>query len=260
MFCKEVSGEVVTAVRCGFDRCMTAFPNLGLTLLLGTTVVLQAQTSDLPRSSDFKTINRPSNSFIAGAMHIDNDEYAVPVGPVERSASHLGKTSTVTGPIDTLVYTGPTTASSLTTYTNLTSQLTMQGYEPVWSCSRVTCGSAFTLMQLLSKSVLDATHGEWGHAIISCLYAANDDIRYGSFRKADEYVLVLASLSPGNRSGALVVRVNGVDGSALQAASQEKPQGAATNATAGSNAGDANSTARTKAHATARSIFDRITH
>ena len=237
---------------------MTAFPKLGLTLLVGVAPILRAQTSDLPTASDFKTINRPANSFIVGAQHIDNDEYAVPLGPVERSAAHLGKTITVTGSIDTLVYSGPTTASSLTTYNNLVSQLTTQGYEPVWACSRATCGSAFTLVVLLSKPVLDANPGDWGHAIINSLYAANDDIRYGSFRKGDEYLLVTGTLSPGKSSGALVIRVNGPGPSVLQAVQQ--PKAPAADATSAPAASPANAASQGKVRAAARSILDRIGH
>ena len=232
---------------------MTTFPILRLTLLLGFAPILQAQTSDFPGASDFKAINRPADSFIVGAMHIDNDEYAIPVGPVERNASQLGKTVAATGPIDTLVYSGPTTASSLTTFSNVAAQLTTLGFEPVWACSRATCGSAFALMQMLSRPVLDSIHGDWGHAIINSLYAANDDSRYGSFRRGDEYVIVLASLSPGNRSGALLIRINGHGQSVVQTATTPNPHETAPGPGPQSTTGDSSSAPRTRVRA-ARSI------
>lgn len=165
--------------------------------------------SDFPGASDLRVLTRPANSFIIGAMHIDNDEYAIPVGTVEQGAS-LGKSVTVTGPIDTLVYAGPKTASSLTTYTALVSQLTAAGYTEVWSCARKSCGSAFSLANILDKPVIESTHtGNWGEWMIDCLNATNDDIRYGTFRKGNEYMLVMGALQPGSPSGALVIRVNG---------------------------------------------------
>lgn len=172
--------------------------------------IASAQSSDYPGASDFHTIARPANSFIIGALHIDNDEFAIPLGPVEWHADHLGKSLTVTGPIDMLAYAGPKTASSLTTYTSLASQLTTSGYTEVWSCSRKTCGSAFYLATILDKPLRDAAlQGDWGFWLNDDLNATNDDIRYGTFRKGAEFMLVMGSLSPGDPSGAMLIRVNG---------------------------------------------------
>lgn len=166
-------------------------------------------SSDLPGASDLRILTRPGNSFIIGAMHIDNDAYAIPIGPVERGES-LGKSVTATGSIDLLAYAGPRTASSFTTYTALASQLTAAGYAEVWNCARKSCGSAFSLANILDKPVIASIHtGDWSQWMIACLNATNDDIRYGAFRKGQEYVLVMGALSPGYPSGALVVRVNG---------------------------------------------------
>jgi hypothetical protein len=182
--------------------------------------------SDFPGASDFRTLTRPANSFIIGAMHIDNDEYAIPLGPVERNSLELGKSVKVTGPIDTLAYAGPKSASSLTTYTGLTAQLTAAGYKEVWSCARATCGHAFTLAGILDQPMIDSIHGgDWGTWLIDDLDATNGDIRYGTFRKGDEYMLVMAALAPGYPSGALLVRANGpANESVLQMQSPAKAQ------------------------------------
>jgi hypothetical protein len=168
---------------------------------------------------------RPANSFIIGAMHIDNDEYAVPVGPVDRNADHPGKSVTATGPIDTIAYAGPATASSLTTYTELKAQLATAGYNEVWNCARATCGSAFALARILDKPLLDTVHkGDWGFYINDDLNATNDDIRYGAFQRGREYMLIMASLQPGKPSGALVIRVNGPAAEpVLQQAAENNP-------------------------------------
>ncbi|QNI36885.1 hypothetical protein [Edaphobacter albus] len=182
-------------------------------VLLAFTVsvaVASEPTSDFPGASDFHVLTRPTNSFIIGARHIDNDEYAIPLGPVESNSKELGKSTTVTGPIDVLAYAGPKTASSLTTYTTLTSQLTAAGYTEVWSCARKTCGSGYSLATILSQPTIDSIHvGNWASWMIDSLDATNDDVRYGTFHKGNEYMLVMGALSPGYPSGALVIRVNG---------------------------------------------------
>ena len=179
-------------------------------LLLATLSTANAQTSDYPGAADLHVLARPQSSFIIGAIHIDNDEYDVPVGPVEQNATHLGKTLTVTGAIDTLAYAGPTTASSFTTYNGLAGQLLAAGYTEVWSCARKTCGAAFYLARILDKPMLDSIHkDDWGFWLNDDLNATNDDIRYGTFRKHDEYILIMGALAPGHPSGALVIRING---------------------------------------------------
>lgn len=177
---------------------------------MASVALASEPVSDFPGASDLQNLKRPANSFIIGAMHIDNDEYAVPLGPVERNADHLGKSIKATGPIDTLAYSGPKSASTLTTYNGLTEQLKAAGYTEVWSCARASCGSAFTLANILDKPVIDSIHeGSWPNWMIDQLNPTNEDLRYGTFRKGAEYILVMAALDPGYRSGALVIRVNG---------------------------------------------------
>ena len=229
--------------------------------LLSFAAVACAQVSDYPGASDFHTIARPAGSVIIGGMHIDNDEYEIPLGPVEWNADHLGKSMTATGPIDTLVYAGPTTASSLTTYTNLATQLTTNGYTLVWGCVRKTCGSAFHLANILDKPVIAAVKGEgFGIEINNDLNATNDDIRYGTFRRGDEYVLVMGSLGPGKPSGALLIRVNGPandpvfrsEGAAAAAEVTTPPP-----ANAAADAAPGTATPRTRVRAAARNLFNR---
>jgi hypothetical protein len=184
------------------------FPLLALTAVS----TARAQTSDFPGASDFPSIVRPANSFIIGAMHIDNDEYSIPLGPVGNS-EQLGKSKTVTGPIDELAYAGPKTTSTLTTYTGLVSQLTAAGYKEEWSCARATCGNAFNLSNILDKSLIATIHeGNWGILIINDLNATNNDVRFGVFRRSAQYMLVMSSLDPGYPSGAMLIRVNGPAG------------------------------------------------
>jgi hypothetical protein len=180
-------------------------------LLLGSLGALAAaQTADFPGGRDIQSVARPANSFLIGAMHIDNDEYFVPVGPVEQRSTKLGKTVKVTGPVDTLVYAGPKTASSLTTYTGMASQLKTAGYTEVWSCARATCGGPYDLVNLLAQPLVDSLHeGSWAGWIIDDLYTNNSDVRYGAFQKNGEYVIVVGVLAPGKPSGALVIRANG---------------------------------------------------
>lgn len=187
------------------------------TLTLALTVASAAAfawgsepASDFPGASDLRNVTRPADSFIIGALHIDNDELAVPTGPVASNARKPAKAVNVTGPIDMLAYAGPKAASSLTVYTGLAGQLKIQGYSEVWSCARASCGSAFTLANILDQPLIDSIHeGSWTSWIINDLNAINDDIRYGAFSKGGEYILVIASHAPGYDSGALIIRANG---------------------------------------------------
>lgn len=198
-----------------------------LVAAVAATAVASEPVSDFPGASDLRTLTRPANSYIIGAMHVDNDEYAVPLGPVESHSTTLGKNLLVTGPIDTLAYAGPKTASTLTTYNELASQLTGSGYTLVWSCARATCGSGFTLANILDKPMIDSIHtGNWGFWLNDDLNATNDDIRYGTFRKGAEYMLVMASLQPGQDSGALVIRVNGPNSDPVLRLADGVPTGA----------------------------------
>lgn len=221
-------------------------------LLLVIASSAYTQTSDFPGASDFHAVTRPANSFIIGAIHIDNDEYAIPLGPVEWNADHLGKSLTVTGPIDIIAYAGPATTSSLTTYTNLASQLVASGYTEVWNCARKTCGSAFHLANILDKPLMESIHqGQWGFWINDDLNATNDDIRYGTFRKGTEYMLVMGVLAPGQPSGALLIRVNGPASDAVTAqpgAAAEQPP------TVPSPTGNA----RNRIRAAAQSVLNRV--
>ncbi len=194
-----------------------------LLLFLCGVVAAHAQTSDYPGASDLPGITRPANSFIIGAMHIDNDEFQVPVGPVDRNSERLGIVITATGPIDTIAYAGPVTVSSFANYNALKAQAMAAGYTEIWSCARTTCGSAFALARILDKA-LEATIVPSGRAIDlnNELNATNDDIRYGAFRRGDVFLLIMASLQPGRPSGSLIIRVNGpVNESALQTATAE---------------------------------------
>ena len=182
-------------------------------LLLAALVCLSAsasaQSSDFPGGSDLRSVTRPAGSFLIGALHIDNDEFQVPIGPVERG-DKLGKSINVVGPIDTVAYAGPKSASTITTFNALSAQLLASGYVQTWSCARATCGSAYSLSHILYQPIVDSIHtGEWAGMIIDDLSASNEDIRYGAFKKGAEYILVVAALQPGNHSGALLVRVNG---------------------------------------------------
>jgi hypothetical protein len=60
--------------------------------------------SDLPGASDLHVLTRPANSFLIAARHIDNDEYAIPLGPVESNSKQPGKSTTATAPIDVLTW------------------------------------------------------------------------------------------------------------------------------------------------------------
>jgi hypothetical protein len=181
---------------------------LALTTFLCSVLSLRAQTTDFPGASDIPRIVRPAGSFIIGAMRIDNDEFEVPLGPIERSAPKPAKTLTVTGSVDRLAYAGPTTTSTLSTYSWIATQLKAAGYTEVFTCARATCGSAYRLANYLAQPLIDSTHqGDWAHWMIDDLYAANDDIRYGTFRRGAEYLCVLAALVPGHPSGALLIRI-----------------------------------------------------
>ncbi|MDE1154658.1 MAG: hypothetical protein PW735_02890 [Acidobacteriaceae bacterium] len=176
---------------------------------LGAVMPLAAQTSDFPGASDFPEVHRPPDSFLIGAKRVDLDEFAIPVGPVERGGpAHPGKALHATGSIDYLAYSGPKTTSSLATYTGLAAQLRNEGFTEVYSCSRASCGSAFTLDNLLSQPLVDSIHtGDWGHYLIDDLDSTTDDSRYGVFQRGGVYYLVLASLGSGYRSGSLLIRV-----------------------------------------------------
>lgn len=223
--------------------------------------VLTAQEADFPGASDFRTLTRPANSLILGAMHIDNDEYAVPLGPVERNAKAPAKSLTVTGAIDMVAYGGPKTASSLTTFGELTSQLKTQGYTEVWTCARATCGSAFTLANILDKPLIDSIHqGDWGHYLIDDLNATNDDIRYGTYRKGEEYMLVMAALAPGYPSGALVIRVNGPANDPVLRLQGDtaSTNSNGTNAASTTNAGSNSNARGQKIRSAAHSLWNKI--
>ena len=186
--------------------------NLRLTplVLLALTPMLFAQTSDFPGGTDLRPVRRPANSVMLGAMHIDDDEYQIPMGPVEHGATKLGKSVTARGPVDVVAYAGPKTASTLTTYGAMSSQLLAAGYTQSWSCVRDTCGDPYTLAGLLAQPLVDAMQtSSGGGPIIDTLYTSNKDVRFGSFHKGAEYLLIVAVLSPGHPSGALMVRVNG---------------------------------------------------
>ena len=186
--------------------------NLRLTLALSaflcTTFSLHAQTTDFPGASDLPGVTRPTGSFIIGAMRIDNDEFEVPLGPIERSAEKPSKTLTVTGSVDRLAYAGLTTTSTFSTYAGIASQLKAAGYTEVYTCARATCSSPYHLATYLAQPLINSTHqGDWAHWMIDDLYAANDDIRYGTFRRGAEYLCVLAALVPGHPAGALLIRI-----------------------------------------------------
>lgn len=237
-------------------------PHLPLLLAcIALTGACAAQTSDFPGASDMRNVARPEGSTLIGGMHIDNDEFAVPTGPVERG-SDLGKTVTATGPVDRVAYAGPKSASSLTTYTNLSGQLVRSGFTEVWTCARKTCGSAYSLAGILFQPLVDTIHtGSWGGMIINDLSASNDDVRYGTFRKGNEYMLVLAVLAPGKNSGALLIRVNGpADDAVLREMRQTAAGPDAVQQTSAKDQSPANDAVREKAKATARSIFDRVPH
>lgn len=190
-------------------RSMSALSTLmAVGALMPASLVAGAQAADFPQGQDMRNVVRPANSSIVGAMHIDNDEYSVPVGPTAQRK--LGKTVVVTGPVDVLAYAGPTTASSLTTYTGLASQLKAQGYSEVFTCVRAACGDPYGLVGMLAQPLIDTMHeGTWGGQIIDAMFTSNSDARYGAFKKGEEYVLALGVLSPGHKSGAMVIRLNG---------------------------------------------------
>ncbi|MDE1163703.1 MAG: hypothetical protein PW792_17400 [Acidobacteriaceae bacterium] len=195
---------------------------------LFATAPLFAQTSDFPGASDFPEIQRPTNAIAIGAMRIDMDEFVIPTGPVERSGSpRAGKSVTAQGSIDYLAYSGSTTTSSLATYTGLATQVRAHGFKEIYSCARTTCGSAFTLDELLGQPVIASIHtGNWGHYMINSLNATNDDSRYGVFQKEGVYFLLLASLSPGEHAGALIIRIaNPPQPPILQSAAAAGPVG-----------------------------------
>jgi hypothetical protein len=150
--------------------------NLRITLALSTflcsTPSLHAQTTDFPGASDFPAITRP------------------------------------TGSVDRLAYAGLTTTSTFSTYSAIASQLKAAGYTEIYTCARATCGSAYHLATYLTQPLINSTHqGDWAHWMIDDLYAANDDIRYGTFRRGAEYLCVLAALVPGHPAGALLIRI-----------------------------------------------------
>lgn len=231
---------------------------LAAAAFLPFSVICSAQSSDFPGGSDMRSITRPANSFLIGALHIDNDEYEVPVGPVERGSA-LGKTIKATGPVDTVAYAGRKSASSLTTYSSLSAQLLGSGFVEVWSCARKTCGSAYQLANNLFQPLVDSIHtGNWGGMIIEDLSASNDDIRYGAFRKGTEYVLALGVLSPGQNSGALVVRVGGpADDPVLREPVNKSALDPGEASTGSPNVAD---DARSKAKTAARSLLHRLGH
>ncbi len=232
---------------------------LAAATLLALSVSCSAQTSDYPGGSDMRSITRPANSFLIGALHIDNDEYEIPVGPVG-SGKILGKAIKATGPVDTVAYAGPKSASSFTTYGALSAQLLGSGFVEVWSCVRQACGNAYDLANLLWQPLVDSIQtGLWGNMIIDDLGAANDDIRYGAFRKGAEYVLALGALSPGHNSGALLVRVNGPADDPVLREPKNKTAWDPRGASQGPPTGMANVTdmARSSATTAARSL-DRL--
>ena len=231
---------------------------LAAAALLPLSLSCSAQTSDFPGGSDMQSITRPANSFLIGAMHIDNDEYEVPVGPVERGTT-LGKSIKATGPVDTVAYAGPKSASSLTTYTALSAQLLGSGFVEVWSCARKTCGSPYDLAGILFQPLVDTIHtGGWGGMIIDDLSASNGDVRYGAFRKGTEYVLALGVLSPGHNSGALLVRVNGpADNPVLREPATKAASDSEKSPTGTTTVVD---TAQSKAKIAAHSLFNHLGH
>lgn len=246
---------------------MSAYRFFSAAVLLASSVCIawaSEPASDFPGASDFHVLTRPTNSFIIGARHIDNDEYSIPLGPVESNSKQLGKSTTATGPIDVLAYAGPKTASSLTTYTALAGQLRAAGYTEVWSCARQSCGSGYTLATILSQPTIDSIHtGNWASWMIDSLDATNDDVRYGTFRKGNEYMLVMGALSPGYPSGALAIRVNGpANESVLQAegpkaADEDASRTAAPAATPSTTPSNPAATAE-KVKSKARSIWNQI--
>lgn len=236
-------------------------PAAVLLLVATASIALASEpSSDFPGASDFRSLTRPANSLLIGAMHIDNDEYAIPLGPIEHGSSDaLGKSTTATGPIDVVAYSGPKTASSLTTYTALAGQLTAAGYTEMWSCVRKTCGSGFGLAKILDQPLIDSIHtGEWGTWLINSLDATNDDVRYGTFRKGGEYMLVMGALSPGYPSGALVIRVNGPAGESVLQSSEPKTAEDAGSTTAQPAETDPAASAGQKIKSKARSIMNQI--
>ena len=117
---------------------------------------------------------------------------------------------------------------------------------------------------ILSQPTIDSIHtGNWASWMIDSLDAANDDVRYGTFRKDNEYMLIMGALSPGYPSGALAIRVNGpANESVLQAktpkateadGSRTDPPTATTSTTQSNPAATAE-----KVKSKARSIWNQI--
>lgn len=172
-----------------------------VTLLSVAIAYGQNPTTDYPNSSDWSTVTRPAGSVIAGASHIDYDEYAVPLGRYYNS--RFGKTVTATGAVDMLAYLGPSTVSTFQNMGLITTQLTGEGYKQIFTCVREACnGAAFgvafqgPLMATLSGSGT----GYYNFALYS-LSAAAGDMRYAAFQKGEEYLCVMAVLNPGKYSG-----------------------------------------------------------
>ncbi len=223
------------------------------------SLVAGAQEADFPGAQDLRNVARPANSQIVGAMHIDNDEYSVPVGPAGQRK--LGKTVVVTGPVDVLAYAGPTTASSLTTYTGLSSQLKQQGYSEVFTCVRATCGDTYGLIGILAQPLIDTMHeGTWGGQIIDATFTSNSDARYGAFKKGEEYVLALGVLSPGHKSGAMLIRLNGPADQTVLAPAETKAAETSAAQPAQQSKSASNQAGRDAVKAAARSMWSSIPH
>ena len=167
----------------------------------------QNQTLDYPEGADWATVSRPAGSIIAGSSHIDNDEFAVPLGRYYNSK--FGKTVTATGAVDTLAYSGPATVSSFENMNLLTTQLTGEGYEPIFACVREQCNAA--AFAYAFRSPLLAVLGGTGYHnfALESLGAAGGDMRYTAFQKGTEYMCVMTVLNPGRHSGVLLVNVGG---------------------------------------------------
>lgn len=150
-------------------------------------------------------LQRPANSIISGAMHIDRDEFQLPTGAyIDNSFS---KTTTVVGAVDELAYSGPPSTSTLANFEDLLAQLRRAGYTPVFTCIRKACGG-YHFGAALAQPLIDSIHNEYGGLTVDALSAPGDDVRYAALRRGGEYLGLLTTLNPGTHSGVLLIHVS----------------------------------------------------
>lgn len=113
--------------------------------------ITKAPRKDVRGSKDHPLISRYPGSYIEDYQQVDYEEYSIPVGVVDKNTNKV-PTLDVTGDLTKITY-AIENVSTLKIYHNYLTALVKEGFETVFSCQKVACGSKRKAIQKLGDII-----------------------------------------------------------------------------------------------------------